>query len=37
MDTINSNWLVVVVDGGWQAPGTDPVAGQMDQLTQPAL
>lgn len=25
------------MDGGWQSPGTDPVAGQMDQLTQPVL
>lgn len=25
------------MDGGWQSSGTDPVAGQMDQLAQPVL
>lgn len=35
--TLNCNWLVVVMDGGRQSSGTDPVAGQMDQLTQPVL
>lgn len=28
---------VVVMDGGRQASGTDPVAGQVDQLAQPVL
>lgn len=38
MVAIKTNYaLIVVVDGGWQSSGTDPVACNVNQITEPVF